>query len=73
MVQLVSTRLIYYHTDVCSQVRNYQAVVRFVSVLLLDQLITGIWDGELSIIPEAVVVINVVLMELLMVSLAFDL
>ena len=33
----------------------------------------GIWDGELNIIPEAVVVINVVLMELLMVSLVFDL
>ena len=47
--------------------------MRCVSVLLLDQLITGIWDGELNIIPEAVVVINVELMELLMVSLVVDL
>ena len=73
MVQLVSTHLIPNRFNVCSQVRNFQAVVRCVSDLLPDQLIMGIWDGELNIIPEAVVVINVVLMEQLMVSLAFDL
>ena len=73
MVQLVSTHLIPYRFNVCSQVRNFQAAVRCVSDLLPDQLITGTWDGEPNIIPEAVVVINVVLMEQLMVSLAFDL